>query len=163
MKESTQTMRWNSEEVEVLRQFVSTKRKPLLEYFYKNIFLGELKVRKPRKFFVEMSRAVGRTAEQCKSKFQKFEKKVFKDFLKVPVEHFEVFQWLRDMRCQWRRWEKAKKKTGGLIAVPEVEGKDFRRLEKVRDGIIEGIMRPPSLSFYLLLFFVFWSLFVGFF
>ena len=148
MKESTQTMRWNADEVEVLRQFVATKRKPLLEYFYKNIFLGELKVRKPRKFFVEMSKAVGRTAEQCKSKFQKFERKVFQDFLAIPVEHFEVFQWLRDMRCQWRRWEKAKKKAGGVVTVPEVEGKDFRRLEKARDQIIQKIMHVPGTIFF---------------
>ena len=140
MKESSHSMRWCAAEVALLKEFVLSQRRSLLEYFYKNIFVGELKVRKPRKFFVEMAKTVGRTAEQCKSKFQKFEQRVFEDFLSVPKEHFEVFQWLRNMRCKWRKWEKAKKKSKGVVKIPEVEGEHFRRLETARKKILDAIL-----------------------
>jgi len=45
-----------------------------------------------------MSQKIGRSAIQCKSKMQKFEKEAFIEILNVPKEHYSFFELLRKIK-----------------------------------------------------------------
>ena len=61
-----------------------------------------------------MSKAVGRTSLQCKSKMQKFERHAYTVFLGIKTSHYDVFEWLRK-----RRSIKMRKKRRGRKAKPQ--------------------------------------------
>ena len=123
-------LRWSKKEELNLKSFVIKKQEPLVLNIYKNIIAGALLFRREGKLFVEMSAFVGRTPEQCKSKFQKFEYQVYVEFLKIPLKHFEVFQWLREKKKLTKKIEKRRLK--------EAEERNAVH-EKNRKEIIESI------------------------
>lgn len=86
---------WNKIDTEKLKHFILSEKKDLLSNFYLNIKQKDKKCRKLPGFFQRMSLAVGKSSEQCKSKFQKFEANVYCNFLNVPKPHFELFEKLR--------------------------------------------------------------------
>lgn len=95
--------RWQLKEKQQLHKFILTESKHLLVNFYKNIVKGELIFRRNAKFFKRMSSEIGRTASQCKSKMQKFEKAAFVDLLKVPADHYAFFVVLRNLKTIQRK------------------------------------------------------------
>ena len=110
----TQSMRWKKYEEELLRDFLVNHKKNLVINMYKNILIGELRFRRETKLFHEMSKAVGRTSLQCKSKMQKFERHAYTVFLGIKTSHYDVFEWLRK-----RRSIKMRKKRRGRKAKPQ--------------------------------------------
>ena len=88
--------RWNEEEMTRLKSFVKDQEKALRENFYCDILAGDLIHRKKQRFFFEMEKAVSKTAGKCKSKFQKYEKIIHCEYLKIPEEHYEVYLYLRE-------------------------------------------------------------------
>ena len=120
--------RWVQEEEERLKQFCLMKKQSLLLSLYKNILVGCLRFRKEAKLFLEMSEFVGKTPEQCKSKMQKFEKKVYCKFLQTPEEHFQVFEWLRNKKSK-------KRETKNLEKIKEEDN----QMEIKRQNIVKDI------------------------
>ena len=110
----TRSMRWKKYEEELLRDFLVNHKKNLVINMYKNILIGELRFRRETKLFHEMSKAVGRTSLQCKSKMQKFERHAYTVFLGIKTSHYDVFEWLRK-----RRSIKMRKKRRGRKAKPQ--------------------------------------------
>ena len=88
-------MYWSSQDVSKLKSFIISQKDILLPIFYQNILNGCIKLRKPSGFFKKMSQYVSRTTDQCKSKFQKFEKEIYTKYLKVPSKDFFVFVWIQ--------------------------------------------------------------------
>lgn len=86
---------WTNDEIAILKNFIISKKNILETLFYQNIIAGKLSERKMPGFFNEMSEAVNRSADQCKSKFQKFERKIYREFLKLPEDHYRVFVYIR--------------------------------------------------------------------
>lgn len=109
MEAKSQRMRWKSFEEDLLKSFLQTQRQNLIINMYKNIAAGQLLFRRETKLFQEMSKAVGRTSLQCKSKMQKFERQAYVNFLGVKSNHYDVFEWLRKKRSlKMRRRRKGK-------------------------------------------------------
>jgi predicted GIY-YIG superfamily endonuclease len=88
-------MYWSSKDISKLKSFILSQKNILIPIFYQNILSGSIKTRKPSGFFTKMSTYLGRTTDQCKSKFQKFEKEIYTKYLKVPNKDFFVFLWMQ--------------------------------------------------------------------
>ena len=86
---------WNKTEINELEKYIKSNSLILKSNFYKNIYLGKMKFRRCPRFFIRMSSKVGRSPSQCKSKFQKFEKEIYTDFLELPLNHLLVYQAIR--------------------------------------------------------------------
>lgn len=86
---------WTDIEIAGLEKFIISNKFKLENLFYQNIIAGKLSQRKSPGFFNDMSLAVNRSPDQCKSKFQKFERKIYRDFLKLPEDHYRVFIHIR--------------------------------------------------------------------
>ena len=86
---------WNKTEINELEKYIKNHSVILKTNFYKNIYLGKMKFRRCPRFFIRMSAKVGRSPSQCKSKFQKYEKEIYTDFLELPFDHLLVYQDIR--------------------------------------------------------------------
>ena len=142
-------MRWSLSEENDLRVFILKNRESLLLNLYKNISQGCLLFRRDGNFFVEMSQAVGRSPEQCKSKMQKFEKKVYIDYLNVIPRHFRIFEWLRlkkgiERQKNKRTTSKMKKMIKDFGLIEELE----RDRLKIVEDIKKGLVRFGGIHFY---------------
>lgn len=92
--------RWSDDEVSLLKEFIIEQKSDLIKNFYMNILSGDFGYRKMSKFFPEMSKKIGRNPDQCKSKFQKFEEKIYIDYLNINPNHFKVFIYLRTKKIK---------------------------------------------------------------
>jgi hypothetical protein len=96
MPRKTKRKPWTKLETANFEKYIKKKAFLLKANFYKNIYKGKMKFRRPPRFFIEMSNKIGRTASQCKSKFQKLEKEIYLEFLDLPLNHFLVYQSIRN-------------------------------------------------------------------
>lgn len=87
---------WSAKDISRFKKYLKNKADVLIPIFYQNIKEGMIKVRKPNGFFKKMGEYLGRTALQCKSKFQKFEKDVYSKYLGIPEEDYLVFQLIQN-------------------------------------------------------------------
>lgn len=94
---------WTKSDVSKLEEFIKSQSTSLKNNFYLNIKEMKKKCRKLPGFFKEMSEAINKSPEQCKSKFQKFEKMVYCKFLEIPKTHFELFNNLRIQKRSFLR------------------------------------------------------------
>ena len=92
--------RWTDKEIENLKNYSIQKKDELLSNLYRNIIAGIIRFRKTPRFFKEMSLLVGRSSEQCKSKFQKLEEEIYLSALEIPEHHYRVFTWLRSRKSK---------------------------------------------------------------
>lgn len=86
---------WTAQDISKLRKFVKRSARVLIPILYQNIFDPRTKTKKPNGFYGQMGIALGKTSLQCKSKFQKFEKLIYTEYLKVPVKDYMVFEAIR--------------------------------------------------------------------
>jgi len=86
---------WTSEDLSRLKSFILSQKQVLTPIFYQNILAGSIKNRKPSGFFKKMKEYLNRSTEQCKSKFQKFEKEIYTKYLQIPRKDFQVFLWIQ--------------------------------------------------------------------
>ena len=140
MQNRSQSMRWKPYEEQLLRKFLLSHKDSLLMNMYKNIMLGELRFRRETKLFHEMSKSVGRTSLQCKSKMQKFERHAYVVFLEVKSSHYDVYEWLRKKRSF-----KMKQKRRKRLKIPESndEKMEIKRKEIVNQ-ILNGEFNIPG-------------------
>ena len=87
--------KWTQKNIENLIKFIKLKEAILIRNFYKNITEGSHRTRKPTGFFLEMSKYTKKSPQQCKSKFQKLEKKIYTNYLQIPTMHYYLYTSLR--------------------------------------------------------------------
>jgi hypothetical protein len=126
-------MRWKPFEEDLLRDFLLSHKQNLILNMYKNILAGELRFRRETKLFHEMSKVVGRTSLQCKSKMQKFEKHAYTMFLGIKPSHYEIFEWLRK-----RRSIKMRRRRRGRKARPH---EDDTLMEQKRTEVVREVLQ----------------------
>lgn len=100
MGRKSKRQRWTAGELEKLKKYILSKSSQLRLYFYQNIIEGEIKFKKCSRFFIEMSELMKRTANQCKSKFQKMEKSIYTDLMGVSAEHYRLYQRIRRLNSE---------------------------------------------------------------
>ena len=83
--------KWTEKELEKFKQYMLENKEMLLFTFYKNIIQGCNKTKKTLKFYHKLGQRLRRTANKCKSKFQKFEKTIYTNYLEVPKEHYKYY------------------------------------------------------------------------
>ena len=115
--------KWSQREKEIFSEIVLNNKKMLIENFYSIILKGAHTVRKRNGFFKQMKKQLKRDSTLCKSKFQKDEKKIYVNLLKVPENHYELFSFLR-----------RKKKTN-----KKKKHRDSERMYQLQKNIIEKI------------------------
>ena len=91
MVRKSKRQRWKPQELAEFRKFILGKRDDLKLAFYLNLIEGHITHKKSPKFFIEMSQGIRRSANQCKSKFQKMEKKIYLEILGIPPEHYLLY------------------------------------------------------------------------
>lgn len=87
---------WTKVETANLEKYIKSQSGLLKNNFYWNIYFGKMKRRRPARFFIEMGSRIGRTSSQCKSKFQKFEREIYVEYLEIPANHFQVYKAIRN-------------------------------------------------------------------
>ena len=87
--------RWTTHEIQLVRAYVRDHAVHIISNMYKNIFAGSIKHPKSKGFYKHLSAIVKRSLAKCKSKFQKMERHLYVDVLRVPVDTFELFLWTR--------------------------------------------------------------------
>lgn len=90
--------KWNKTNTQNLIKFIQANELILVENFYNNIKKGVHVFRKPFGFFIQMSKFVNKSPQQCKSKFQKLEKKIYIKFLDIPQIHYNLYLLLRKQK-----------------------------------------------------------------
>ena len=139
MNEDNQKI-WKEDELLKLNEFVLSKKKDIVYLFYKNIFNASNLVRRKNKFFNLMSIATGKEIKQCKSKFQKLEKYLYKDVLKLPENHIHCFFILKSQRKFFYE-NGIKIKPTKIINLTKfkewIEGEKFKEILEIRNKIIQ--------------------------
>lgn len=136
-EEDRRSMRWKPYEEERLKSFLLVHKQSLLLNMYKNIIQGELRYRRETKLFHEMSKFVGRTSLQCKSKMQKFERHAYVSFLGVRSSHYDVFEWLRKKRSLKMKLRRRKRVKNLQLNDGEMETKRQEIVERLTSGELE--------------------------
>lgn len=86
---------WTPIEVFIVEQYALDHQDQLKQNLYRNIFAGTMLYRKKKGFFKQMSKLVDRPSKNCKSKFQKIERKIYVYLIGVPKDHYELFLLIR--------------------------------------------------------------------
>lgn len=136
---------WTRTDLDNLRDFILTKEPELKKNLYLNILENNLRHRKSFHFFNQMSNFIGRTIPECKSKFQKYEKIIYEDYLSIPLSHFKVFLFLRRKRKIISKQKKTVKNLSSrdfIIPLNEV-----MEMNKLRKSIIDGIYSKKITAF----------------
>lgn len=95
MRRKTDRKRWSPADLAALRKYVLSQSRVLLANFYLNVKDGSVLRRKPSRFFIKMANYLQMTPAQCKSKFQKFEREIYTNFLGLPHQAYRVLQHIR--------------------------------------------------------------------
>lgn len=94
-KKRKQQKGWTAEEVRKICEYAKANSEELTSNLLINIVTGYMRFRKHRRFFINMGSHLGRPPKNCKSKFQKLEKTIYIECLKVPERHYELFCYAR--------------------------------------------------------------------
>ena len=97
-KRKAPQQKWTQHEIKKMHDYIITNSDDLTSNLYINIVAGYMRFRKPRRFFINLGNLINRTSILCKSKFQKIEKTIYTDYLKIPQEIYEVFKWIRNKK-----------------------------------------------------------------
>lgn len=92
--------KWDTKDIDAMKNFVKTNENMLLSTLYKNIYNGKIIFRKKSKFFTQMGKILKRPSSNCKSKFQKYEKEIYIDFLGVPEIHYLLLKHIRGKKME---------------------------------------------------------------
>lgn len=135
--------KWLPEEFNQMKKYIISESQNLKSNMYINIVAGHKRFRKPRTFFIELGKIIGRSPSHCKSKFQKMENEIYLDYLKVKSEHFETFRWIRKIKSSkvdcdfkkmsnwlsgdWNEIIEAYKKEKGKKNILKVHGRELNK------------------------------------
>lgn len=100
MSKKSSRKRWTELELTNLREYIQLKSAILLKNFYQNLVEGRIKFRKPSRFFSEMAAFLKMSSAQCKSKFQKYEKHIYTNYLQLPEKSYLVLEHIRKQKNQ---------------------------------------------------------------
>ena len=163
--------RWTTHEINAIKAYALDQALHLTANMYKNIFAGSIRYPKRKGFYKDLSAITRRTHLKCKSKFQKMERHLYVDVLKVDPATFDLFLWTRFKtrnrverekllrrpiakktsrnlrRSQTHRHDQSSARTNKFARDSRKYGKAARRqLEKVRLGLVaKWLRRDPDL------------------
>lgn len=121
MPRKSKRKRWSLQEVSDLKKYIQSKSDLLINNFYENVLEGKMKVRKPPGFFIQMAETLNMKPKQCKSKFQKFEREIYTNYLSLPEAEYQVFLHLRKKNFFNKKFKSSAQSKSGKTAA------DFRR------------------------------------
>jgi hypothetical protein len=85
-----------------------------------------------------MSESVGRSPSQCKSKFQKFEKEIYTEYLDIPVDHYQVYACIRSRNnLDQKKFNLEKKQVNKMC---------HREIKVIRPSILAKIQQANKLD-----------------
>jgi hypothetical protein len=87
--------KWTETEMQKMKKYILQNENMLIAIFYKNIYEEKHIYRKRDGFFQEIAKILGRKSSECKSKFQKYEKIIYTIYLKIPIQHYDIFVYYR--------------------------------------------------------------------
>lgn len=94
---------WSKKEESLFNDFIKREKNMLYDNFYQNL-KSQTSKKKSKGFFRKMSIYIGsRNPNQCKSKFQKSERRVFVTKLKISVIDYEFFLKKRKIKSENHR------------------------------------------------------------
>ena len=96
MKKFSRGKKWTKKEVGLLENYAISQAEHLVFKFYENIISGSMEYRKNKGFFRELSKIIGKSSAQCKSKFQKIEEQIYLDLLHIPEDHYDLYLYIRN-------------------------------------------------------------------
>ena len=91
---------WTKDELCKFKEYIISNSKQLISNLIINIVVGYMRFRKSRTFFINMGLLLNRKSKLCKSKFQKIERQIYTDFLKLPKEYYDIFCQLRKQKAR---------------------------------------------------------------
>ena len=91
---------WNDKDIMSVKNYTLSNREVLLSNMYINIIVGFVKFRKPRTFFKDLGLLLDRPSYLCKSKFQKIERELVVNLLKVPQELYNLYLYIRKSKIK---------------------------------------------------------------
>lgn len=94
-KKPLKVKRWSAQELAQFNRYVTENSHVLTAHFLTNVVAGHMRFRKPKCYFIDMGKRLGRSSKLCKSKFQKLEHKVYTELLGFPEAHYKLFCYLR--------------------------------------------------------------------
>ena len=98
MKADIKKKKWTDDEIKALKKYALDNEKMLLKIFYKNIYEGKHIYRKKDGFFKDLGQILKRSSSECKSKFQKYEREIYTEFLGVPEMHYLLLKYIREKK-----------------------------------------------------------------
>lgn len=118
---------WKPEDLKKFKNFIILHRGSFVTHFYRNLLNPATQVRREPRLFIKMHKFVSKSIKQCKSKFQKFEHKVFADYLQIPLDHLRAYQGLK------KRKSGILNSGGCLRSSPKFKENDFNRANNTQE------------------------------
>ena len=115
MNKKIKIIKWKEEELDRMKNFISLNSESFLTHFYQNLLNPVTQTRREPRIFIRMMKYIGKTTKQCKSKFQKYEKTIFKDFLKIPKDHIMVYDKLKTNKRKKKKISALTKNNSALL------------------------------------------------
>lgn len=90
-----QKAKWTPKQIECLKNYAQKNKAHIASKFYQNIIKGRMQFRKAKGFFIRLGQQLGKSPAKCKSKFQKIEREIYLEVLKIPASHYKIYSYIR--------------------------------------------------------------------
>lgn len=118
---------WQKKHLSKLKKYIISKKKYLIQHLYDNFSRNQWVVKKSSSFFSNMAKEVLKDIKACKSKFQKFEKEVYLDYLNLESEFYEFIIFLRKKK-QFKKLYPQRKLNDDEFSEKDYNGKKINML-----------------------------------
>jgi hypothetical protein len=105
MKNDKFENRWTDQDLQKLKTFITSEKTSYYTHFYRNILNPVNYSRRESGINIRMAESVSKTVSQCKSKIQKMEQTINKDFLNIPDNHLQVYDKVKFKKRQIKQKE----------------------------------------------------------
>lgn len=133
---------WTQNNLDKFRIFIISEKEYLTEYFYDHLSNPLTIKRKKIGFFKKMNSFVGKSSQKCKSKFQKNEEQIYCEYLDLPREHFELFQYYKNRRINLKKNSIITRKTKTIKKY--IKDEFFDDNEKRRKKILKTLLNNKN-------------------
>lgn len=129
--------KWTEKSNNKFKRFILLQKKYLSEHFYDNLANPENPKKKINGFYKKMGNFVGKSLENCTSKFQKNQSKIYCDYLNIPLEHYKLFEYYKLRRINIKK-DSIITRTNKRIK-KDIKDKNFYRNESQRLEVLKEI------------------------
>jgi hypothetical protein len=95
---NTNSKKWLENDLNIIKKYALANSEMLISNLLINIVVGHKRFRKPKYFFNKLGELLERSSHLCKSKFQKLEKMIYIDGLKIRPDYYDTFCWVRRLK-----------------------------------------------------------------